>query len=80
MTRKEYEQKLLQCERNLPKAKQTAQPDKYPQGYFKEKACKVCGKAFTPKAPSELSCSEYCRSYAVTEAYYKRTYGITILS
>lgn len=78
MTRKEYEKKLLQCERNKPKEKQTAQPDKYPQGCFKEKKCKVCGKSFTPKAPSELSCSEYCRRYAVTEAYYKRNYGITI--
>lgn len=40
MTRKEYEKKLLQCERNKPKEKQTAQPDKYPQGYFKEKNAK----------------------------------------
>jgi predicted nucleic acid-binding Zn ribbon protein len=79
MTREEYKTRLLNmklgnCSKNL----QTAQPSKYPQGYFKQKKCKVCGATFTPKAPSEHTCSEYCRRYSHVEAYYKRCYGITI--
>ena len=78
MTRKEYLKKLIQVERNKPKKQQTATVDKYPQGYFKEKQCKHCGNIFKPNAPSELYCSEFCRSYAVTENYYKRVYGLSI--
>ena len=78
MTRKEYLKKLIQVERNKPKKQQTATADKYPQGYFKEKQCKHCGNIFKPNAPSELYCSEFCRSYAVTENYYKRVYGLSI--
>lgn len=28
----------------MKKQEQTSKPDKYPQGYFKNKTCKVCGK------------------------------------
>ena len=63
---------------NPPKNKQTAKPSKYPQGFFKQKKCSVCGKYFLPKAPSERTCSEYCRRYSHVEAYYKRLYGLSI--
>lgn len=46
---------------NKTKAEQTADPSKYPQGYFKPKPCKCCKKVFTPKAPSELYCSDTCK-------------------
>lgn len=78
MTREEYLKKLIQYTSNKPKYEQTAKANKYPQGFFKEKPCRRCGKMFKPKAPSELYCSETCRKYGVTEAYYKRVYGITI--
>lgn len=63
---------------NKPKAEQTATPDKYPQGYFKDKPCRRCGKMFTPKAPSELYCSDKCKDEAISSRYLEREYGITI--
>jgi len=62
--------------RNKPQAEQTADPSKYPQGFFKEKPCRKCGTDFAPKAPSSLYCSQPCADYAVVSAYLKRTYGI----
>lgn len=62
---------------NPKKEQQTATPDKYPQGYFKEKKCRCCKCMFKPKAPSELYCSDDCKDKASTNKYLKRTYGIT---
>lgn len=47
---------------------------KYPQGYFKDKACKTCGSIFTPTNPCNIYCSPSCKG---KNAYYKRNYGIT---
>lgn len=47
---------------------------KYPQGYFKDKACKTCGSNFTPTNPCNIYCSPSCKG---KNAYYKRNYGIT---
>lgn len=77
MTREEYLHKLL-YDHNKAKSKQTATPNKYPQGYFKPKKCRHCGKEFTPKAPSEHYCCEYCKQYGEADAYYKRVYGISV--
>lgn len=77
MTKEEYLQKLLH-DWNKPKKEQTANASKYPQGYFKEKKCRHCGKLFIPKAPSELYCSDACKNYGVLDAYYRRTYNITL--
>jgi hypothetical protein len=63
---------------NAKKEAQTATPSKYPQGYFKPKACKECGLVFTPKAPSEHYCSDSCKDAGISNAYLKRTYGITL--
>lgn len=63
---------------NKNKDQQTATPDKYPQGYFKDKPCRRCGKVFTPKAPSELYCSDKCKDEAISSRYLEREYGITI--
>lgn len=79
--RQEYERQILKhstAQSNKSKKDQTALASKYPQGFFKAKPCKVCGHEFTPNAPSELTCSEYCRAYSTTEAYYKRAYDLTI--
>ena len=62
MTREEYLHKLL-YDHNKSKSKQTANPKKYPQGYFNPKKCRNCGKEFIPKAPSEHYCCEYCKKY-----------------
>lgn len=79
MNREDYLEKILQLSvRNKSKKKQTATPNKYPQGYFKEKRCKHCGFSFIPQAPSEHYCCDKCKDYGTIEAYYKRTYGITI--
>lgn len=61
---------------NKSKAEQTGNPDKYPQGRFKAKPCRECSTEFSPKAPSELYCSDDCKDLASTSAYLKRTYGI----
>jgi hypothetical protein len=47
---------------------------KYPNGFFKDKACRTCDKIFTPTAPSQKYCSVGCRGKT---AYYERVYGIT---
>lgn len=78
MTRDNYLTKVLSSCCNPTKAQQTANAKKYPQGYFKEKACRHCGVVFTPKAPSELYCSDFCKDYAVTNAYYQRVYHISL--
>ena len=62
---------------NKRQHEQTATPDKYPQGYFKEKMCKLCSGLFIPKAPSHLYCSQQCADSANTNRYYLKTYGIT---
>lgn len=62
----------------MKKQEQTSKPDKYPQGYFKNKTCKVCGKIFTPQAPSEHYCSDFCKRYAHINKYYERNYHISL--
>lgn len=64
--------------RNISKAEQTAHPSKYPQGYFKTKHCKRCQALFTPKAPSEMYCSDHCKDYAMVSSYLTRSYNITL--
>ena len=62
----------------VPKDKQTSKPSMYPQGYFKEKACRACSTTFKPTAPSELYCSDRCAERAKTTAYLMRNYNITL--
>lgn len=61
---------------NKPKSEQTARASKYPQGYFKEKPCKLCSTVFTPNAPSEMYCSDYCKDLAELNKYLLRNYNI----
>lgn len=63
---------------NRPQAEMTADPSKYPQGYFKPKPCRECGATFTPQAPSHLSCSQNCADRMLTSRYLQRSYGITL--
>lgn len=56
----------------------TAAPEKYPQKHFKPKPCRLCGTTFEPQAPSHLYCSDRCAERALSSAYLKRTYGITL--
>jgi predicted nucleic acid-binding Zn ribbon protein len=62
---------------NKKKDAQTATPSKYPQGYFKDKPCKHCSNVFSPKAPSEMYCSDGCKEIGITDAYLKRNYGLS---
>jgi hypothetical protein len=62
---------------NKKQCDQTASPDKYPQGYFKDKSCKNCGALFSPKAPSHLYCSQDCADKVNADKYYMKNYGIT---
>ena len=55
----------------------TANPSKYPQGFFNSKKCRECGSEFNPMAPSHLYCSEHCVSLANTRKYLKKNYGIS---
>jgi len=63
---------------NRDKKYQTATPDKYPQGYFKDKKCRECGTVFSPIAPSEHYCSDGCKDIGAANAYLKRNYGIIL--
>lgn len=63
--------------KNKPKAQQTANPKKYPQGYFKDKKCRRCDTLFSPKAPSEFYCSDDCKDFAFTSKYLERNYNLT---
>lgn len=63
--------------KNKRQSEQTADPSKYPQGYFKEKSCKHCGTLFKPNAPSHLYCGDACADIALSSHYLKRNYGIT---
>ena len=56
----------------------TANPNKYPQGRFKEKPCKWCSKGFAPQGPSHSYCSDDCKSHAHSDKYYLRAYGISL--
>lgn len=69
---------MLYAHRNKRQSEQTAKPEKYPQGYFKEKPCRLCGIGFVPNAPSHLYCSQSCADKALSSAYLERTYNITL--
>jgi len=58
--------------------KSTQKPSQYPQGYFKPKACKMCGLIFNPTGPSNHYCCKECQLESRREAYYLQTYGLTI--
>lgn len=60
---------------NKKQSEQTADPSKYPQGYFKEKACRCCGNMFKPKAPSHLYCSQDCADIGLNNRYLRRNYN-----
>jgi len=63
---------------NTKQEDMTATAAKYPQGFFKMKACKECNTVFQPNAPSHMYCSQTCQDSAFTRAYLKRKYGITL--
>lgn len=69
---------MVYAMRNKPQAEMTADPSKYPQGYFKPKPCKECGSTFQPQAPSHLSCSQDCADRMLSSRYLQRNYGITL--
>jgi hypothetical protein len=69
---------MYSIDHNKDKADQTASPDKYPQGRFNMKPCRKCCVEFQPKAPSELYCSDKCKSEGLTDRYLTRIYGITL--
>jgi len=60
------------------KAEQNQDSKKYPQGYFREKPCRLCGKAFTPNAPSAHYCSDICKDEAIADAFLHRQYNISL--
>lgn len=51
----------------------------YPNGYFRDKQCSICGTVFTPSAPGDKYCSCQCSERALATRYLERTYGITLL-
>ena len=63
---------------NPNKLNQTSVASKYPQGYFKEKACKECLTFFTPTAPSNLYCGDYCALVVKNRKMLATHYGITL--
>lgn len=69
---------MVYAKRNKPQAEMTANPSKYPQGYFKPKPCRECGETFTPQAPSHLACSQDCANRMLSSRYLQRNYGITL--
>lgn len=64
--------------KNKPQTEMTANPSKYPQGYFKNKPCRECGAIFSPMAPSHLTCSQKCADRMIQTRYLMRNYGIKL--
>lgn len=60
------------------KKEQKATASKYPQGYFKDKPCKMCENSFTPNAPSEHYCSDKCKDEGLADAFLHRKYHISL--
>jgi len=60
------------------KKQQSQNAKAYPQGYFKQKPCKLCKTIFQPHAPSEHYCSDKCKDEGVADAYLYRNYGISL--
>lgn len=52
---------------------------KHPNGSFNTKPCRVCGTSFQPDAPSNLYCSAPCKEAGNANAYYMRSYGISLV-
>lgn len=63
---------------NKPQAEQTADPSKYPQGYFNGKKCRECGTVYNPKAPSHLYCSDACADIGHQRNWLRRNYELTL--
>lgn len=63
---------------NKRQSEMTARPSKYPQGFFKQKPCRECGKVFSPQAPSHSTCSQECADRRHTSFYLQRNYKITL--
>lgn len=61
-----------------PQSEMTAEPKKYPQGYFHDKNCKECGGLFSPMAPSHMFCSQKCSDDGFSRRYLKNAYKITL--
>lgn len=55
----------------------SASPDKYPQGYFKDKPCRECKDEFSPIAPSHMYCSDECAAVAHDRARMLKSYNLT---
>ena len=66
----------MYLKRNKRQAEMTAEPKKYPQGFFKEKPCKLCSTVFKPMAPSHMYCSQECADIALIDKYLQREYNI----
>lgn len=50
----------------------------WPQRWFRDKACKMCGSNFTPTSPCMFYCSEKCEVRGYTDRYLARNYGVTL--
>lgn len=78
MERKDIPIPLRGKSSNKPKTQQSKDATKYPQGYFKNKPCKLCSTMFKPHAPAEHYCSDTCKDDALSNAYLMRQYQITL--
>lgn len=50
----------------------------FPNKRFNQKPCRACGEYFTPQAPCQFYCSDGCKLEGWWDAYFQRTYGITL--
>jgi hypothetical protein len=63
---------------NKQQEEMTAIPSKYPQGFFKDKPCRLCGTVFSPLAPSHLYCKQECADEAFTRNHLRKTYNLSL--
>jgi hypothetical protein len=63
---------------NKPQSAMTASPEKYPQGYFKEKKCKECSKSYVPVSPSHLYCTDDCADIGHQRNWLRKNYKMTL--
>lgn len=69
---------MYRTNHNRLQSEMTANPSKYPQGFFADKPCRLCGVVFSPAAPSHLYCSQDCADDASTSAYLQRNYKMSL--
>jgi len=62
---------------SLKQKRKGTKAEDWPQGYFRKKDCRKCGREYAPSSPCNLYCTEECAEEARVDRYLERNYGIS---